>query len=156
MNVIAGAALGGVLAAGPGPQVVYGLDTVSFAVSFWLLYMVRPLAAARASRGPAERGRAAQRGGRAGLRARAPDLLGSYLADLAAMTFAYPNALFPFVAADLHAALGGGADVRGAVGRARSRPPCVSGWMGRVRRHGLAIAVAAGLGAADHRVRPGT
>jgi hypothetical protein len=31
------------------------------------------------------------------------DLLGSYLADLAAMIFAYPNALFAFLAAELHA-----------------------------------------------------
>jgi len=31
------------------------------------------------------------------------DLLGSYLADLAAMTLAYPNALIPFIAAGLHA-----------------------------------------------------
>jgi hypothetical protein len=29
-------------------------------------------------------------------------LLGSYLADLAAMIFAYPDALFPFLAAELH------------------------------------------------------
>ena len=71
-----------------------------------------------------------------------PDLLGSYLADLAAMTLAYPNALFPFVAADLHAPW--------AVGLMFAAPSVgaiavtvVSGWMGRVRRHGLAIAASA-------------
>ena len=36
-SAITGAALGGAIAAGPGPQWVYGFDTVSFAVSFWLL-----------------------------------------------------------------------------------------------------------------------
>ena len=47
----------------------------------------------------------ALRGITAGLRyaLRRQDLLGSYLADLAAMIFAYPNALFPFLAAELHA-----------------------------------------------------
>jgi len=72
------------------------------------------------------------------------DLLGSYLADLAAMTLAYPNALFPFVAADLHAPW--------AVGLMFAAPSAgalavtvVSGWMGRVRRHGLAIAVSAAV-----------
>jgi MFS family permease len=72
------------------------------------------------------------------------DLLGSYLADLAAMTLAYPNALFPFVAADLHAPW--------AVGLMFAAPAVgalavtlVSGWMGRVRRHGLAIALSAAI-----------
>src|SRR5215831_7389810 len=58
------------------------------------------------------------------------------------MTLAYPNALFPFVAANLHA--------QWAVGLMFAAPSAgalaitvVSGWMGRVRRHGMAIAVSA-------------
>jgi MFS family permease len=73
---------------------------------------------------------------------RRQDLLGSYLVDLAAMIFAYPSALFPFMAADLHAPWAAGlmfaAPSAGALG-----VTVVSGWMGRVRRHGLAIALAA-------------
>ena len=69
-------------------------------------------------------------------------LLGSYLVDLAAMIFAYPNALFPFMAAQLHARWAAGlmfaAPSAGAFG-----VTVFSGWMGRVRRHGLAIALAA-------------
>jgi MFS family permease len=60
------------------------------------------------------------------------------------MTLAYPNALFPFVAADLHAPW--------AVGLMFAAPSAgalaitvVSGWMGRVRRHGLAIALSAAV-----------
>jgi MFS family permease len=142
VSVIAGTTLGGVLAAGPGAGWVYGLDTVSFAVSFGLLCLVRPL----------PRGGGAETGGRLpalaeiaeGLRyaRNRPDLLGSYLADLAAMTFAYPNALFPFMAAQLHAPWAVGlmfaAPSLGAVA-----VTVTSGWMGRVRRHGLAIALAA-------------
>jgi MFS family permease len=141
VNVIAGAALGGVLAAGPGPQFVYGLDTVSFVASFCFLCMVRPLSAAAGEQTPAGPGLRAILDGLAYARRR-PDLLGSYLADLAAMIFAYPNALFPFVAADLHAGW--------AVGLMFAAPSvgavavtAVSGWMSRVRRHGLAIALAA-------------
>jgi hypothetical protein len=37
--------------------------------------------------------------------AKRQELLGSYLADLAAMIFAYPNVMFPFMAAELHAEL---------------------------------------------------
>jgi hypothetical protein len=71
-----------------------------------------------------------------------PELLGSYLADLAAMTLAYPVALFPFLAAQLHAPWSAGlmfaAPSAGALAAS-----ALSGWAGRVHRHGLAIALAA-------------
>jgi MFS family permease len=167
-SVIVGTALGGVLAAGPGPGVVYGLDTVTFTASLCLLMRLRPLPVAAAppggAAGPAPGASAHARGvppdpevpGQAdapagglrgivtGLRyARSrKDLLGSYLADLSAMIFAYPNALFPFIAASLHATWAVGlmfaAPSVGAFG-----VTVFSGWMGRVRRHGLAIALAA-------------
>jgi MFS family permease len=141
VSVIAGTTLGGVLAAGPGPQFVYGLDVASFAVSFCFLFLVRPLPAATGEQTPAGPGLRRIADGLAYARRR-PDLLGSYLADLAAMMLAYPNALFPFVAADLHAAW--------AVGLMFAAPSVgaiavtvLSGWMSRVRRHGLAIAASA-------------
>jgi MFS family permease len=141
VSVIAGAALGGVLAAGPGPQWVYGLDTVSFVASFCFLWLVRPLPAVTGEHTPAGPGLRSIMDGLAYARGR-PDLLGSYLADLAAMILAYPNALFPFMAAELHADW--------AVGLMFAAPSVgaiavtvVSGWMSRVRRHGLAIAAAA-------------
>ncbi len=99
-SFLLGSALGGVLAVTPGPWLVYGIEGAGFAVSFWLLTRLDSLP------GGAEPGdRATIRGIASGLRyaVRRQDLLGSYLADLAAMIFAYPNALFPFVAADLHA-----------------------------------------------------
>ena len=64
------------------------------------------------------------------------------------MIFAYPNALFPFLAAELHVPWATGlmfaAPSAGAFG-----VTLVSGWMGRIRRHGLVIALsAAGWGLA--------
>ena len=64
-----------------------------FAVSFWLLCRLRPLAPPAACGAHASAGAARLVLGRHHARHR-PDLIGSYLADLAAMTFAYPNALF--------------------------------------------------------------
>ena len=144
---IVATALGGAVAAGAGAGFVYGLDAVTFAVSWWLLTRLSALP-------PPEAGEHAPapglRGVVSGLRyARSrPDLIGSYLADLSAMTLAYPNALFPFLAADLHAAW--------AVGLMFAAPAvgalacsALSGWTGRVRRLGVAIALsAAGWGAA--------
>jgi len=142
VSMIIGSAYGGVLAAGLGPEVVYGIDAASFAVSFVLLWLLRPLP-------PPESGEHAPalglRSVAAGIRyARGrQELVGSYLADLAAMTFAYPNALFPFMASTLHAPW--------AVGLLFAAPPAgalaasaTSGWTGRVRRHGRGIALAAG------------
>src|SRR6516162_10405253 len=103
-SVIVGTTLGGLLATWPGPLAVYVLDAVSFAVSLGFLRWLGPLPAPPAADG--EDGPASGLGGLlAGLRyARGrPELIGSYLADLAAMTFAYPNALFPFMAIELHA-----------------------------------------------------
>jgi MFS family permease len=146
VSFLAGTTLGGALAAGPGPEYVYALDTVSFVVSFCFLWLVRPLPAPAAGPEPVTgfvSGLRSIAAGFAYARGR-QDLLGSYLADLAAMTLAYPNALFPFVAADLHAPW--------AVGLMFAAPSAgalaitvVSGWMGRVRRHGLAIAVSAAV-----------
>jgi len=134
-----GSALGGVLSVTPGPALVYGLDAASLVISFGFLTRLPPLP------GGAGDEHATLRGLTAGLRYAAGrrDLLGSYLADLAAMIFAYPNALFPFVAADLHARWATGlmfaAPSAGAFG-----VTVVSGWMSRIRRHGLAIALSAG------------
>jgi MFS family permease len=184
-SVILGTTLGGVLAAGPGPGLVYGLDTVTFTGSLCLLMLLRPLPVAPAAGpggqpGPAHESTAHARGippdlasadsasadlasadvapdnlgaaPAAGLRgiltglryARGrKDLLGSYLADLSAMIFAYPNALFPFIAVSLHATWSVGL-MFAAPSVGAFAVTVLSGWMGRIRRHGLAIALAAG------------
>jgi len=143
-SFITGTALGGLLATWPGPRAVYVLDAVSFAGSLAFLRLLGPLAAPGADGDAPAAGLRGLRGVLAGLRyARGrQELLGSYLADLAAMTFAYPNALFPFLAAGLHAPWAVGlmfaAPSAGALAASAS-----SGWAGRVHRHGRAIALAA-------------
>jgi MFS family permease len=142
-SFILGSALGGVLATWPGPQAVYLLDVVSFAVSLGFLAWLGPLPAPEPD--PALAGRRPGLGGLlAGLRyARGrPELVGSYLVDLAAMTFAFPNALFPFVAARLHAPWAAGL-MFAAPSVGAMAASATSGWAGRVRRHGRAIALAA-------------
>ena len=139
ISVISGTTLGGLLAVHPGTQAVYALDVASFVVSLMFLARLRPLpAAAQSERAPGFR---AILQGLAYARTRS-DLLGSYLIDLSAMMLAYPNALFPFIAASLHASWAVGlmfaAPSAGAVAVSAT-----GGWMGHVRRHGLAIALAA-------------
>jgi MFS family permease len=141
-SFLLGSALGGVLAAGPGAWTVYTADAVSFALSFGLLCRLRPLPA-RAAEHQAERP-VGLGSVLAGLRYswRRPELIGSYLADLAAMTLAYPASLYPFMAATLHATWSVGL-MFAASSVGAMLISALSGWTGRVRRHGLAIAVAA-------------
>jgi len=142
-SVIIGTTVGGLLATWPGPLAVYALDAASFAVSLGFLARLGPLPAPATPDGDD-----VPSGGPGGLlsglryaRAR-PELIGSYLADLVAMTFAYPNALFPFMAAELHAPWAVGlmfaAPSAGALAASAT-----SGWTSRVHRHGRAIALAA-------------
>jgi MFS family permease len=151
---IAGSALGGLLAAGPGPANVYVIEAACFAASFAMVWFLAPLPTLR---GQAADGLAADGQGVGGqvrglggvieglryARSR-PDLLGSYLVDLAAMIFAYPNALFPFLAAAVHAdwAIG----LMFAAPSAGALAVSLAGRrLSRISRHGLAIAVSAGV-----------
>jgi transmembrane secretion effector len=162
ISVLVGSSLGGALAITPGPWLVYALDAAGFAVSFWMLGRLPTLppdpnagsvdAPGGAVPGPALRQIFA------GLRyaVSRKDLLGSYLADLAAMVFAYPNALFPFMAVVLRAPWSAGL-MFAAPSVGAFFVSATSGWMGRIRRHGLAIAVAAviwGAGMAGFGLSP--
>jgi MFS family permease len=147
-SVLVGSSLGGVLAVTPGPWLVYALDAAGFGLSFVLLSRgVPPLPAGGAGGDGAGAGPdgPALREILVGLRyaASRKDLLGSYLADLSAMIFAYPNAMLPFLALELHASWSTGL-MFAAPSAGAFAVSATSGWMPRVRRHGLAIALAAG------------
>ena len=163
-TVLVGASLGGALAVAPGAACVYALDAAGFLVSFGLLSRLPALPRAGAGnqqdgteRYGAEHQEAAdERAGAvarpravlgdiwAGLRyaASRKDLLGSYLADLAAMIFAFPNALIPFMAALLGTPWAAGL-MFAAPSAGAFVVSATSGWMNGIRRHGLAIAVSA-------------
>jgi MFS family permease len=150
-SVLIGSSLGGVLAVAPGPWLVYALDAVGFAVSFVLLSRLPALPPTTGtgtgtgdsevqeiSNGPVLREILVGLQYAIGRK----DLLGSYLADLAAMIFAYPNAMLPFLALELHAPWSAGL-MFAAPSAGALAVSATSGWMPRVRRYGLAIALAA-------------
>jgi MFS family permease len=163
-SVLVGSSLGGVLAAAPGPWLVYALDAAGFAISFTMLRKLPKLPPRREEPVVDGAGLDVDEAGEGGGLADGPalreilvglryavarrDLLGSYLADLSAMIFAYPNAMLPFLAAQLHAPWSTGL-MFAAPSAGAFAVSATSGWMPRVRRHGLAIAfAAAGWGAA--------
>ena len=137
--MIAGPAFAGVLLAGPGLEVAYAVDAATFAVSLVALSLMRasppPPDAERPSLGRVVEGLRYARS--------RPELIGTYLVDMAAMFFGMPMALFPELAQRY-----GGSAALGALYAAPSvgafLATVTSGWTGRVHRHGRAITLAAG------------
>jgi MFS family permease len=140
ISTMAGPALGGLLVAAFGVGAGYAVDIVTFGASLVAIAMMRPVPPPPGAERPSLRGI----GEGLGYAWSRKDLLGTYLVDMSAMFFAFPYALFPFVADALHArwALGllySAGFVGGAIATA------TSGWTTRVHRHGRAIVYASAL-----------
>jgi MFS family permease len=138
VGAIAGPSLAGVLIAFAGLEWAYALDAVSFAISVGLGLGLRPSPAAHDAAKPSLR--SIWEGGRYAWSRK--ELLGTYAIDLAAMFFAYPTAVFPFLADDLKAPWSLG--LMYAAGTVGSLAVSLtSGWSSRVHRHGRMIVYAA-------------
>ncbi|GIE98322.1 MFS transporter [Paractinoplanes rishiriensis] len=128
---------------GTGVTVAYLVDVALFGISFWATWRLPAIPPAKVAPDRA-RPSAGLRGIADGLRflATSPVLLLSFAIDLIAMVFAMPRALFPEVAADR---FGGGAAVGwlfAAIAIGSVLAGLTSGWIGRVRRQGVALVVA--------------
>jgi MFS family permease len=138
LGSIAGPAVAGIVIAGAGLPVAYGLDVATFGASLVALWFMRavppPPDAPSVSLGSIAEGLRYARSRQ--------ELLGTYGVDIIAMFFGMPMALFPAIAQRF-----GGAGVLGllyaapAVGSLLAT--VTSGWVAHVHRHGLAIIVAA-------------
>jgi len=140
VGLIAGPALGGVLITVIGLPLTYMVDVATFVVGLACLYLMRAVPP------PVDAERPSLRRVVEGLRyARSrPELIGTYVADIVAMAFGMPMALFPAIAQGL-----GGASVLGLLYAAPAVGSflffATSGWARHVHRHGLGVIVAATL-----------
>jgi MFS family permease len=137
---IAGPALAGLCIATLGMPSTYAFDAVTFAVSLVALSRIRAMP-------PAETAEAAGLASIVeGLRyaMSRPELIGTYVVDIVAMTFAMPMAVFPALAAQW-----GGSNAAGYLYSAMSLGGLLvtvfSGWTGAVHRRGAAVVIAAAL-----------
>ncbi|HEX4705543.1 MAG TPA: MFS transporter [Pseudonocardiaceae bacterium] len=136
VSAVVGPAIGGLLVVTLRPSTGYAVDTATFAGSVLLLFRLRPVP-------PTSHGeRPSWPHVRAGFRyaASRPDLIGTYATDMAAMFFALPTAVFPFLADDLHAPW--------ALGLLYTAPSVgnllatlTSGWTARTHRHGRLVLI---------------
>ncbi|MFJ3902196.1 MFS transporter [Streptomyces sp. NPDC090025] len=140
---IAGPSLAGVVVAYAGSAAAYAVTLAGYLVSVLLSRRLSPAPPAQDAEKPSLRG--IVEGARYAWSR--PVLLGTYAIDMAAMFFAFPNAIFPFLADDLDAEWSLGLMyAAGSVGSLALS--LTSGWTSKVRRHGILVAVgAAGWGA---------
>ena len=141
---IAGPSLAGLVVAYAGHAAAYGVTVAGYLVSVVLCRRLSPAPPAHDADKPSLRGIA--EGARYAWSR--PVLLGTYAVDLAAMFFAFPNTIFPFLADELDADWSLGLMyAAGSVGSLVLG--LTSGWTSKVRRHGVLVAVgAAGWGVA--------
>lgn len=141
LGFTAGPLLGGVLIGWQGVALAYAVDALTFTAALYALVRLPPVPPLVEAR-PGVPGLSSVLEGLAFLR-RAPNLRMTFVLDLCAMVLAQPRALFPALALTVYA---GGASTLGLLQAAPAMGSlvafAVSGWIGRVHRHGLAIALA--------------
>jgi MFS family permease len=152
VGAVLGPALGGILIAVSGAKVAYAVDFLTFAFSFVMIALM--------SKMPSPPRRRVSRMGdiREGLAfaLKKPELMGTYIVDIVAMTFAFPTALFPAIGDAFSQAGSGastGAKITGTLFSALSfgslLMTLLSGWSSKVKFHGRAVVLSAlvwGLG----------
>jgi MFS family permease len=143
-GAIVGPAVAGLLLAGAGVRAVYWVDVVTYLIAVAAVLAISPQPPSRGVPGAAPV-RPGWRSTAEGLRfvRRSQPVQGAYLIDLNAMVFGMPRALFPALGATV---FGGGATTVGllyaAPGAGALLGALTSGWVGRVRRQGLAVTCA--------------
>lgn len=153
LSMVAGPLAAGVLIVQVDLAAAYAVDAAAFTVALWAALRLPPLPPAE---GPS---RAGWRDVRDGLRyiAAAPVLLLSFVIDIAAMVLAMPRALFPQVAAERFGGEGAIGWLYSAIAIGALVAGVTSGWVGRVRRQGIALVLAVvawGLAVAAAGVAP--
>ena len=151
-GAIIGPAVAGLLLAGAGVHLIYWIDAVSFLIAMSAVLTMSPQPVPTGEAREAGPGGARTAPARPGWRSTMEGLRfvrssqpvqGAYLIDVNAMVFGMPRALFPALAANV---FGGGATTVGllysAPGVGALLGALTSGWVGRVRRQGLAVVCA--------------
>ncbi len=137
---IAGPALGGVCIATLGYPITYFIDVLTFVVSLIALAQIRTMPPPEHAAAPGIQSIVD------GLKyaKNRPELIGTYVVDMVAMTFAMPMALFPAIAAGWSKASAAGW-LYSAISVGSLLTSVLSGWTLRINRHGAAVVIAAAL-----------
>jgi MFS family permease len=136
---VIGPSLAGVVVTVAGLPAAYAVTVVGFVLTVPMCLRLAPAPPLHRTSGPSLR--SVVEGARYAWSK--PVLLGTYAMDVAAMFFAYPVTLFPFLADQLHAQWALGL-MYGAIPFGSLVVTATSGWASRMRRHGRMVALGAG------------
>lgn len=138
-GMIIGPAIAGVIATQFSPAVAYSIDLVTFAASLVAVFLIRFVPS------PENAERPSFEGVKKGLRYAfsRQELVGTYFIDIAAMFFAFPQALYPALAAVYGNKYVGFFPASLAAGALLAS--VTSGWTKNIQRHGVMVIVAAVL-----------
>lgn len=136
---IVGPALGGMIMSSLGTSIAYVADFCTFMIALGATWLMRPVPR-REGGVPTRTFQALKEG--VVFAFKRPELMGTYIIDIVAMTFAFPIALFPALGQDW-----GGPKAAGALLSAMSVGALLmtlfSGWTRKVKHHGRAVVFAA-------------
>ena len=145
LTMVAGPALGGILIAVFGVQAAYTVDAVCCVA---VVFAVLPLPAMHAPESVAARAEPLRQSIAAGLQYVRGNraLLGSFAADLVAMTFGMPRALFAVLSVSVfHAGAGGTGVLYASVAVGGTIAAVLTGWIKHARRLGRIVIIAVAL-----------
>ena len=133
IGMIVGPALAGLIATQVSPSLAYLIDLLTFAASLIAVFLLGPVAA------PENADRPSLAGVISGIRYAfsRQDLVGTYFIDIAAMFFAFPQALYPALASIYGEAYVGLFPAAIAVGALFAS--LTSGWTRNIHRHGVYV-----------------
>jgi len=137
IGMIVGPAVAGIIATQLSPAVAYSIDLVTFAASLIAVFMLRFVPAPENAERPSFAG--VKRGVRYAVSRQ--ELLGTYFIDIAAMFFAFPQALYPALAVIYGERYIGFFPAAIAIGALTAS--LTSGWTRNIHRHGVMVTVAA-------------
>ena len=139
VGMIVGPAVAGVIATTLSPSVAYGIDLVTFTASLIAVFMLRSVPSPENAEKPSFQG--IKKAWKYAFSRQ--ELVGTYFIDIAAMFFAFPQALYPALAVVYGAKYVGFFPAAIAVGALTAS--ITSGWTKNVHRHGLMVTIAAVL-----------
>jgi MFS family permease len=137
IGMIVGPAVAGIIATQFSPAIAYSIDLVTFAASLIAVFMLRFIPPPENAERPSFAG--VKRGVRYAFSRQ--ELLGTYFVDIAAMFFAFPQALYPALAVIYGERYIGFFPAAIAIGALTAS--LTSGWTRNIHRHGVMVTVAA-------------
>ncbi len=139
LGMIVGPAVAGVIATQLSPSVAYSIDLITFTASLIAVFMIRAVPSPENAEKPSFQ--SIKKAWKYAFSRQ--ELVGTYLIDIAAMFFAFPQALYPALAAVYGSRYVGFFPAAIAVGALTAS--LTSAWTKNVPRHGMMVTIAAVL-----------